>query len=157
MNGTSRPVSSVSDTLADVTPLGFDTSAFISYVERHPVFFPAAQAVFVQITAATIAGYTSVITLTEVLTQPLRRGNAHLVREYRDLFATSDNLTLVPVHAVIAERAADLRARYRLRTPDALHVATALHQRCDAFLTNDATLRRVAELRVLLLSDLAAT
>jgi hypothetical protein len=43
----------------------------------------------------------------------------------------------------VAERAAELRARYNLRTPDALQVATALVRRCEAFLTNDARLKRV--------------
>jgi predicted nucleic acid-binding protein len=60
----------------------------------------------------------------------------------------------VAVSAQIAETAADLRAHYNLRTPDALHVATALAVQCDAFLTNDAAIRRVTELRVLLLDDL---
>ncbi len=152
----SRPVHSANDALTGVALLGLDTSAFIYYVERHPAFFPAAQAVFTRIAAGNIVGHASVIVLTELLTQPLRTGNAPLLREYRDLFATNGNLILVPVDAAIAERAAELRARYRLHTPDALHVATALHEGCDAFLTNDATLRRVAELRVLLLSDLAA-
>jgi predicted nucleic acid-binding protein len=46
-----------------------------------------------------------------------------------------------------------LRARYNLRTPDALQVATALVRRCEAFLTNDARLKRVTEIRVLTLDD----
>jgi predicted nucleic acid-binding protein len=55
----------------------------------------------------------------------------------------------------VAERAADLRARYNVRTPDAIQLATALEAGCDAFLTNDLALRRVAELRVLVLGTLA--
>jgi predicted nucleic acid-binding protein len=41
-----------------------------------------------------------------------------------------------------------------LRTPDALQIATALEAGCEAFLSNDAGLRRVTELRVLILDDL---
>jgi predicted nucleic acid-binding protein len=53
-----------------------------------------------------------------------------------------------------AERAADLRARYRLLTPDALQIAVALEAGCEAFLTNDLMLKRVTELRVLVLDEL---
>ena len=61
---------------------------------------------------------------------------------------------LIPVTLPIAESAADLRARYNLRTPDALHVASALSSGCDAFLTNDAGLKRVQELPILVLDEL---
>jgi len=54
----------------------------------------------------------------------------------------------------IADRAASLRARYRLRTPDAIQIATALQTRVDAFLTNDRDLRRVEEVPVLLIDEL---
>ena len=61
----------------------------------------------------------------------------------------------MPVSAAIADLAAGLRAHHALRTPDALHVATALATGCDAFLTNDATLRRVTALPVISLASLA--
>ena len=62
------------------------------------------------------------ITLTEVLTQPKQKGNMTLEQEYRDLLLHSRNFTLIPIDSAVAERAADLRARYRFRTPDALQI-----------------------------------
>ena len=53
-----------------------------------------------------------------------------------------------------AEHAADLRARYRLLLPDALQVAVALKEGCQAFLTNDRRLERVMELRSRMLDGL---
>jgi predicted nucleic acid-binding protein len=49
-----------------------------------------------------------------------------------------------------------LRARHRLRTPNALQIAAALSVGCRAFLTNDASLGRMNELRVLGLDDFSA-
>lgn len=66
----------------------------------------------------------------------------------------SRNLYLKAVSPVTAELSAELRARYRLRTPDALQIAAALEAGCEAFLCNDANLRRITELRVLVLDDL---
>jgi predicted nucleic acid-binding protein len=40
--------------------------------------------------------------------------------------------------------AAQLRARFGLKTPDALHLATAQHHRCDALWTNDDRLAQVS-------------
>ena len=62
---------------------------------------------------------------------------------------------MIALDARMAEIAADLRARYRLRTPDALQIAAALVTGCEAFLTNDAALRRVTDLQVLVLDELA--
>lgn len=144
----------LTDALLGVRRLGFDTPPFIYFVERHPNHLALMREVFRAIDAGTVSGHSSVITLTEVLTLPLRLNNDLLANEYRDLLLNGRNLSLQPIDASIAERAADLRARYGLRTPDALQLATAIDAGCEAFLTNDTGLRRVTELRVLVLDDL---
>jgi predicted nucleic acid-binding protein len=65
-----------------------------------------------------------------------------------------DNLEIVPTSTVIAERAARLRATYKLRAPDAIQVATALQMGAGFFLTNDRQLQVITELEVLVLSAL---
>ncbi len=50
--------------------------------------------------------------------------------------------------------AAQLRAAYRLKTPDAIHLATAIDSGCDVFVTNDDSLKKVQEIKVLTLGDL---
>jgi predicted nucleic acid-binding protein len=67
---------------------------------------------------------------------------------------TNGDYQLVPITIPVAESAADLRARYNLRTPDALHVASAIHVGCEAFLTNDTGIKRVQELAILILDEL---
>lgn len=104
--------------------------------------------------AGTIAGRTSVVTLTEVLTKPRLNGDVTTEQTYRRLLLRGRNFGLVPIDTTIADRAADLRAYYRLRTPDALQLAAAALTGCEAFLTNDSELRRVTDLRVLILDDL---
>ncbi|MFL5800691.1 MAG: type II toxin-antitoxin system VapC family toxin [Roseiflexaceae bacterium] len=142
------------DALMGVLKLGFDTPPFIYFVERHPSYVDIVRDVIQRVDSGVIAGYSSVVTLTEVLTQPKRLANTAVEIAYRDLLLYSRNFSLIPIDAVIAERAADLRARHNLRTPDALQIAAALHAGCEAFLTNDALLKRVTELRVLTLDEL---
>ncbi|CAN5336154.1 MAG: type II toxin-antitoxin system VapC family toxin [Pyrinomonadaceae bacterium] len=142
------------DALAQVSALGLDTAPFIYFVERNPAYLNLAREIFARIDSGAFVGYCSTITLTEVLTLPKRAQNQKLESEYGALLTQSKNLTLVPITADVAALAAELRARYRLHTPDALQIAAALAARCEAFLTNDAALRRVKELRILILNDL---
>ena len=142
------------DALVSVISLGLDTSPFIYFVECDPLRIDVAREVFRRVDTGVIVGFCSVITLTEVLTQPKRAKNVTLENEYRSLLLSSRNLSLVTITPAIADRASDLRATYRLRTPDALQIAAALDSGCEAFLTNDFQLKRVAELRVLVLDEL---
>jgi predicted nucleic acid-binding protein len=142
------------EALAAVTTLGFDSSPFIYFIERHPTYIDVVREVIRRVDARTVRGYSSVVTLIEVLTQPKRIGNTALEREYHDLLLHGRNFELISIDALIAEQATALRARYALRTPDALQIAAALHIGCQAFLTNDIALKRVTGLRVLVLDEL---
>ena len=95
-------------------------------------------------------GITSALTPHEILTGARKAGKPELVSLYRNLLGSFPNLHFIPFDANVADISSDLRARYGLRTPDAIQVATAIHQRADAFVTNDAGLRRDEEIRVML-------
>jgi PIN domain len=79
-------------------------------------------------------GVGSVLLVPEVLSKPLRDGDAHNVRKLSELLARLD---LRPVDRATAEQAAILRARYNLRTPDAIHLATAIGMGAHRFITNN--------------------
>lgn len=142
------------EALADVKRLFLDTAPLIYFVEKHPVYLDRCREIFRRINAGEITGISSVITLTEVLSVPIRDGDNQVEKAYRDILLNSRNFSLIIIGNSIAERAAQLRARYRLRTPDALQIASALTAGCDAFLTNDRGLVRVTELKILILDDL---
>ena len=111
-------------------------------------------AIFLHIETLSLEVITSAITLTEMLMKPMQASDHKLQNSYRDLLAKNAYVRLLPVTAAIAESAANLRARYNLRTPDALHIATAVESGCDAFLTNDLILKRVTELSILVIDEL---
>jgi predicted nucleic acid-binding protein len=140
--------------LSGVTKLGLDTAPFIYFIESNPSYLALMREVMRLIDSQTLAACCSVITLTEVLTRPLQMGDSTLAEQYRDILLNNPSLTVLPVDSMIAERAARLRADYRLRTPDALQIAAALEYGCEAFLCNDNNMRRVTDLRVLLLDEL---
>lgn len=142
------------DALKNVTLLAFDTAPIIYFVEANPHYDQTVTAIFQQIDKAQMTGLTSVISLCEVLVHPIRNGNRTLKNRYLDILQNSPNFHTKQISFVIAETAAELRAKYNLRTPDALQIATALENGCDAFLCNDKDLKKVAELPVLILDEL---
>jgi predicted nucleic acid-binding protein len=90
---------------------------------------------------------TSRLSRLECRVQPLRNADDRLLTEY-DAFFSRERLILSTVTADIIERATDLRARYNFKTPDAIHLATAIEENVDLFLTGDEKLSRCAEVKV---------
>ncbi len=96
---------------------------------------------------------TSELTLLEVLVVPIRLNNQPLIDAYGALFSSSD-IELVPISAPVLRNAAQLRASQNLKTPDAIHAATALLSNCVRLVSNDNSFRRLAGIDVTILSDL---
>jgi predicted nucleic acid-binding protein len=101
-----------------------------------------------------ISAVTSAITVAEVVVLPLRLGRSDLSQQYLDLLLKSLSLDVLPIDVHVAQVAAELRARFRVRLPDALQLAVAIAAGCDAFLTNDVALKQVTDIRVITLADL---
>lgn len=142
------------DALRGVTYLGLDTAPLIYLIEAHPTYRLLVRDVARRISEGHFVGITSVVTIGEVLVQPFAHGDLGLQQRYREALLDGAGIRTLPVDAPLAERAAALRARYRMRLPDAIQVATAIDRGCEAFLTNDRRLARVTEIRVLVLDDL---
>ena len=90
---------------------------------------------------------TSLLSRLECRVQPLREQNAAALAAYDDFFR-GERLEVIDINAAVIERATELRARYGFKTPDALHLATAIVQNADAALTGDANWQRCAEITV---------
>ena len=85
---------------------------------------------------------------------PCRSGSTDLHRDFTELIVRGRGVTFIPLDVGIAQRGADLRARYNLSLADAFQVAAALNVGCDAMLTNDVALRRVNEIPILIVGEL---
>ena len=57
-------------------------------------------------------------------------------------------LVVVDVTAAVIDRATDLRVKYGFKTPDAIHLASAIVESADVFLTGDVALARCTEVTV---------
>lgn len=90
---------------------------------------------------------TSRLSRLECRVKPLRDNNEAILATYEEFF-TRGSLRVVEMGAAIVERATELRVRYGVKTPDAIHLATAVEGNADAFLTGDRDLCRCREIAV---------
>jgi predicted nucleic acid-binding protein len=134
--------------------IGLDTSVFIYHLEAHPVYQVLTQELLAGVETGRWAAVTSAVTVMELTVRPWQLDRPAVARAYEALLANFPHLILADVTRDVARRAAQLRARYRVRPADALQVATALIHEATAFVTNDRLLTRLSPaLDVVMLDD----
>jgi len=134
--------------------IGLDTNLFIYFLEDHPRYGAWCASLFDLIERGQNAAVTSTVTLLELLVQPYRDQKDELSQKIFALTSTYPKLEWVPLTMHLADRAAELRARYRLSTPDAIQLATAIGHKAVCFYGNDRSLRRVKEIECIIVDDL---
>ena len=93
---------------------------------------------------------TSSLSRLECRVRPLRGNDTGLLGLYDDFFARH-SLMVLPVSDAVLDQATKLRASLNIKTPDAIHLASAMLSSADVFLTNDVSLRRCKEINVVIL------
>jgi predicted nucleic acid-binding protein len=130
-----------------------DANLIIYTVEKHPVYEPLLRPLWQSARSKSIEVVSSELALMETLIGPLKSGDAALQRAY-DQALLGTELRLIPITQSILREAARLRSISKLRTPDAIHAATALLVSCALFITNDVGFRTIPRLPVVILDDL---
>lgn len=128
--------------------LCLDSNAIIYSVESA---LPFRQQVLARIGALQggVAGtiLTSRLSMLECRVKPLRDRNSALVTIY-DQYFMQPSLHLMEISPTVIDRATELRVRYRFKTADSIHLATAVEGRADYFVTGDRDLVRCTDVRV---------
>jgi predicted nucleic acid-binding protein len=96
---------------------------------------------------------TSTLTLLELLVAPKRKKDLRLERQYRSLLNAFLSVPLIDMNSDIAVLASDYRANLRLKTPDAIQVATAVHYGYELFYTNDRHLQCCTDIDIILVES----
>ena len=97
---------------------------------------------------------TSVITITEILVPTWKLDDPELRDQILNRVMNFPNIDWIAADTRISDVAALYRARYRLRTPDAIQAATATVSGATGFVTNDRVFTRIPSFETLILEDL---
>ncbi|BAU15214.1 PilT protein-like protein [Leptolyngbya sp. NIES-3755] len=139
--------------LPDSSLIYLDTVTIIYSVERFPSYITLLDPMWQQLQSSRFQVITSELALLETLVLPIRQNNRVLLSRYETLLTLSE-VNLIPISQSILRSAANIRAEANLRTPDAIHAATAIESGCTMFLTNDLGFRRIANFPVVILQDI---
>jgi predicted nucleic acid-binding protein len=133
-----------------------DAQIAIYSVDRHPVYAPLCDPLWRAAQSGTFTVVSSELTLMETLVGPLRNSDGTLATRRESLWDQAST-RLLPITRDVLREAARLRAALPpLRTPDAIHAATALLHGCALFVTNDYGFRHVPGLPLAMLDDILA-
>lgn len=139
--------------LPDSGSIYVDSQILIYSIEKHPVYAPMLRSFWAAVEARRLEAHCSELVFLETLVLPIRNGDKQLILDYEAVF-DSGMLQIHPISKEVLLEAAHLRAAFSaIRTPDAIHAPTAHMLGCNVILTNDAALRHVGGIDLLLLSD----
>lgn len=113
-----------------------DTNVYLYSLNSNNCF-PDALQLLKEVAKRNIRAVTSALTLTEVLVHPFRLADRSLVAAHEEFVRGNGKIAVVAITDRIAKRAAEIRATHNLKTPDAIHLATAVDKKCQLFFTAD--------------------
>jgi len=125
-----------------VSRVYWDTNLFIYLHEDHPEFGPLVRHIYEGMIARNDTLCTSVFTVGEVLTLPLRLKDEAATSAIRASMLSGE-VELLPFTLATAERYGQIRAHSPLKAADALHLATAIETKVNLFVTNDHKLGKM--------------
>lgn len=135
-------------------PVALDTCVLIYYVEEHPTYARLLAPLFAAVDEGARTAVCSELALAEVLVAPYRKRRRDLAMAYEQHLTRGRGLRLLPIDRSVLRGAAWLRATATVKTPDAIHLATAMAAKAGTFVTNDREFPRPLGLRILQLRDL---
>jgi predicted nucleic acid-binding protein len=139
--------------LKDVHHAVIDTNVFIYLFEDHRTFGPVAEFVVEQAASGAFTAVITPVTIAELLVKPLQADRPDVADKYRTAVTHIRGITPVSIDPQVGTMAGALRAKYGLPLPDMLQAAVALAGQPPTVITNDRSLRRVSELRIVTLED----
>lgn len=114
----------------------WDSMLFIYWFENNPQYSDRVEEVFRRMAVRRDELVTSSLAVAETLVGVRRAGQAKIESDVLRFFR-SPQATVVDFTLDAALDFADIRARYRIAAPDAIHLACAAQARTDVFITND--------------------
>jgi predicted nucleic acid-binding protein len=131
-----------------------DTAPLIYFIEGNSDYQEKLEKLFKLNDENYFQFLTSTITLIEVLVKPLKDGETKIVEQYKTILTNAEGIDIFDITTPIAVKAAEIRAKYNVKTPDALQVATAIEHNATYFLTNHLRLKIITEIKVITIADL---
>ena len=140
--------------LAQSDSVYLDTNVLIYHLEGVLPYAELTGRLFETIEEGGLKGFTSTLSILELNVGPYQLNRPELSLTYMALLKNLPNFSIEPLSLDTADSAAKLRAKYRFKTPDSIHLATALESHCDLMIGNDKKMKKITEIEYIYLRSL---
>ena len=131
-----------------------DTAPFIYFIENNKLYADKVEVFISDCIKHEISMITSVISYMEFCVIPERLKKPKVIESFVEILLKL-SIPFIEVNLSAAQRASKLRAKYVfLKGLDALQLAIAIENNCDAFFTNDTKLAKVKEIKVIVIENI---
>ncbi len=129
-----------------------DTNVFLSILNEE-TNWRQAKKLLERIHSGEHSGYTSVICISEILSGFYVKGDLEGGERFLTDIRAINNLIIVDVDLAVAKDAAELRAKYKMRLPDAMIASSCKLNKC-VLITRDEGFRKIKGMEVKSLEEL---
>ena len=130
-----------------------DTCIFIYFIEQSSKYIDRVNNFFSYCLLNDIDLNTSSVSFMEFAVRPYETNSTEILLKFKEMLVDF-NVSCYNIDMQIAELAAKYRSKNKwLKGTDVLQIAVALYSECDSFITNDASLKKINELNVILIDD----
>lgn len=134
--------------LSDAGIVFVDAGVVALHLSGDPRYLPLTRTILGGMRDGEFAGFTSAITVYQLLVEPFRTGHPDVAERIERLLAALPGLEIVPVSTTIARQAAQAQAQVGGSLARAIQIATALSGNSEIYVTQRSALRRIAGLQV---------
>ena len=130
-----------------------DTNVLIYLFEDHPRYGRVAEFILDEAACGSFSGVITPITIAELLVKPLEADRPDLADTYRNILGNLPNIEAADCTFDVGVMAGALRAKHGVPLPDAFQAAVAMQSPRPMLITNDRRMRKISEVRSILLSE----
>ena len=131
----------------------FDANIIIYLIEGFPLYQKLINDVQLILENDDFVAYTSELSICESLIKPFKVKADNTASLFRTFLEESGCFSMIAIDRDILIKSAHIAASTAMKTPDAIHIATAMASGCDLFLSNDKNIRMPESLEKILPAD----
>ena len=139
--------------LAKHKHIGLDSNVIIYFLDDDQRYAKTCREIFSNMEKKKNIGITSGLSYLESAVSAMRTKDIPTLTMIKSFFLQMPGLKVVMPDYDILDKALYLRATYNIKAIDAIQLATAIHNDCSLFITNDKNITKIKEITYLYLDE----
>lgn len=118
--------------------ISLDTNVILNVINKEELFFDSSRQLLDKISDGELEGVISTVVLSEVLTGFYMNNDIKSSKIFKESLIESRTFIIMPVDTQIADLAAKIRSKDKIKLPDAIILATAILSKSTYLVSSDA-------------------